>query len=302
MKILNFGSLNVDYVYAVENFVRPGETISSLKRETFCGGKGLNQSIAVAKAGAKVFHAGKIGSDGLMLLERMKESGVDVSNVAITEGASGHAIIQVNQKGQNCIILYGGANKEIDKEYINKVIDNFDAGDLVLLQNEISNIDYIIDYAYQKGLKIALNPSPIDASLLQCPLHKIEWFILNEIEGNAISGETEADRIIDGLIKKFPGSKVVLTLGKDGVIYFDGENKYFHGIYDVPVVDTTAAGDTFTGYFLACMAEGLAPDVILEKASKASSLSVNIKGASNSIPSRHEVDTTTIKLEDRFLK
>lgn len=302
MKILNFGSLNVDYVYAVENFVRPGETISSLKRETFCGGKGLNQSIALARAGAKVWHAGKIGSDGLMLLEQLRENGVDVSNIAVSEGPSGHAIIQVNQKGQNCIILYGGSNKEIDKDFIHKVLDSFSAGDLVLLQNEISNIDYIIDYAYQKGIKIALNPSPIDASLLQCPLHKVEWFILNEIEGNQISGETEPTKIIDAIVKKYPGSKVVLTLGKDGVLCFDGTNSYFHGIYDVPVVDTTAAGDTFTGYFLSCMSQGLTPDVALEKASKASSLSVAIKGASNSIPFRKEVDTTTIKLEERFLK
>ncbi len=301
MKVLSFGSLNVDHVYAVENFVRPGETISSLGLERFCGGKGLNQSIALARAGAEVYHAGLVGEDGSMLTELMELKGVNIDYTKVIDGPSGHAIIQVSQKGQNCILLYGGSNMKIDEKFVDSVIENFNKGDLILLQNEISSLSYIMDKAYEKGLRIALNPSPFNDRLKECPLHKVEYFILNEIEGNEISGESEPMAIAKTIIAKYPGSKVVLTLGKDGVLYYDGEVCERHGIYDVKVVDTTAAGDTFTGYFLACIGEGLSPAIALEKASKASSLAVNKSGASVSIPSRDEVDATDIKLDKRFL-
>ncbi len=302
MKILDFGSLNLDHVYSVDNFVRPGETISSLKMEDFCGGKGLNQSIALARAGAEVYHAGCIGKDGQVLADRLKEAGVNTKFVKVLDCPTGHAIIQINAKGQNCIILYGGANQEITEDFAKEVIDQFSKGDLILLQNEINNLPFIMNYAYEKGLQIALNPSPLNDKLLACPLDKVAYFIMNEIEGSEIvGGEEDPDKVIEKMKEKFPNAKVVLTLGKDGAKYFDGEKVYFHGIYDVKRVDSTAAGDTFTGYFLACIGEGLSPEVALEKASKASSLAVHIKGASNSIPTRAEVDTTDIKLDPRFL-
>lgn len=289
MKVCNIGSLNLDYVYQVVHFVRPGETIGSLGMQVFPGGKGLNQSVALARAGARVLHAGKIGAEGEILRTTLKEAGVDVSLIEVGEGASGHAIIQVDKSGQNCILLYGGTNQQLDREYIETVLSQCEAGDILLLQNEVNNLPLIMRLAHEKGMRIALNPSPFDDSLLQLPLEYVQWFVLNELEGMAVSGEKEPEKIVSGILGKYPDSAVVLTLGKDGVVYADKNVRERHGIYKVPVVDTTAAGDTFTGYFLAAIAEGLSVKEVLSRASRASSIAVSRKGAAPSIPLLKEV-------------
>jgi ribokinase len=294
MKILNFGSLNIDYVYNVEHFVRPGETISSQELKTFCGGKGLNQSIAIAKAGALSYHAGCIGKDGEMLKEALQNNKVNTNYIEYADCPSGHAIIQVDKTGQNCIILFSGANNAITEKYVDKVLSNFEKDDILLIQNEINCIPYIMEKSYKKGLKIVLNPSPINEKIKELPLRYVSYFILNEIEGNEITGQTEAEKILDELLSRYPESSVVLTLGKNGVTYRDKNIYSKHGIYDVRVVDTTAAGDTFTGYFLALLTEGLAIEKILEKASIASSISVSRAGAANSIPLRNEVEESNL--------
>lgn len=295
MKVLNFGSLNIDMVYNVDNFVHPGETISSLKMEKFCGGKGLNQSLALARAGAEVYHAGCIGPDGGMLTEILKSSKANTEYIKMVDTPTGHAIIQVDNKGQNCIILYGGANMEVTTQYVDTVLNNFNKDDIILLQNEISSLSYIIDKAYERGMKIALNPSPINENIIKASLDKVSYFILNEIEGREITGRTKAEDIIEGFKKKYPKAKIVLTLGENGVIYFDGETKYRHGIYAVDVIDTTAAGDTFTGYFLAGIIRGQQPMEILKTASMASALAVSVKGAANSIPDLNTVKKSLIE-------
>ena len=295
MKILNFGSLNIDNVYSMDHFVRPGETTASLKMETFCGGKGLNQSVALAKAGAPVYHAGKVGADGQMLIDILGEYGVDTSLVAMTQGHTGHAIIQVDKKGQNCILLYGGANQEITTDYIDDVLAHFEKGDMLLLQNEINNIDYIIKKAAEKGMVLAINPSPISDELVKMDLSPITYFILNEIEGNELTQETDPEKIARKMRQIYPGCVVVLTLGKQGVMYYDGTNTYTHGIYDVPVVDTTAAGDTFTGFFLSTLMQGEDVPKALEYASIASSLAVSQKGAAPSIPTMEQVKDAKLK-------
>lgn len=297
MKILNIGSLNIDHVYRVDHAVRPGETISAANLQLFCGGKGLNQSIALSKAGAKVYHAGKIGQDGLMLTERLTQSGVNTEYTKVNnEVPTGHAIIQVDTKGQNCIVIFGGANTDITESDIDDILQNFEAGDILLLQNEVSNIEYAIEKAHEKNMKIALNPSPIGNLASSDKLKYVDWFILNEVEGLEITGEEVGRDICIHLVNRFPNCKVVLTLGKQGCLYYDGNTFYEHGIYDVRVVDTTAAGDTFTGYFLACIMENMEIDKALTLASKASSIAVSKAGASDSIPTREEVENTKIAL------
>lgn len=198
MKVLNFGSLNIDMVYAVDHFVRAGETLSSDRLVRFCGGKGLNQSVALARAGATVLHAGCIGRDGGMLLDLLAASGADTRFVRQLDEASGHAIIQVDKKGQNCILLYGGANLQITEAFADpQVLAACDRGDVLLLQNEINLLPYIVEKAYGRGMEIALNPSPINDQLGKLPLEKIRYFILNEIEGRELTGE-EARRISCG--------------------------------------------------------------------------------------------------------
>lgn len=159
MKILNFGSLNLDYVYGVEHFVMAGETISSSSRDTFCGGKGLNQSVALAKAGGNVFHAGNIGAEGGMLRDMLESAGVDTHLTKEVGVPTGHAIIQVNKKGNNCIILFGGANQQITSAQTDATLAEFSAGDYLILQNEVNMLAEIIDKAYAKGMVIFLNPS-----------------------------------------------------------------------------------------------------------------------------------------------
>jgi len=303
MKILNFGSLNLDHVYAVDHFVREGETLASFSMSEFLGGKGFNQSIALARAGCAVYHAGKIGVDGSALLDKLKAERVNV-NYLMTDDASptGHAIIQVDKTGQNCILLFGGANRRITKEEIDSVLGNFDAKDILLLQNEITNVEYLIEKAGERGMRIALNPSPIDEDIVKMKaLHHVDWFILNEIEGEALTGKKFGEEICDVLGSKFPNAGVVLTLGKLGAMYFDKNHFAKHGTYDVPVVDTTAAGDTFTGYFLSGVSEGKTVEECLTTASRAASLAVAKAGASDSIPTSKEVAEAKIRLNAQFL-
>lgn len=289
MKVLNFGSLNLDFVYQVDHMVSPGETLASLQMQTFCGGKGLNQSIALAKAGAEVYHAGCIGEDGRLLVEALEKEGVRTDYVKTLEGKTGHAIIQVDRGGQNCILLYGGANRAQTEEYVDQVLAGFDAGDMILLQNEINLLGYIIDRAYDRGMTIVLNPSPFDENLSGCDLSKVSVFLINEVEGSQITGEKDPERILEKLAETYPGTHVVLTLGSEGSVYQADGCRIRQNIYHVETVDTTAAGDTFTGYFVASLLEGLDVAECMDLAAKASALSVTRQGASPSIPRRQEV-------------
>lgn len=290
MKVLNFGSLNLDYTYQVESILIPGETQASKGRQIFCGGKGLNQSIALAKAGVPVYHAGMIGDEGGVLLDACRENGVNTDFIRKIDGPSGHTIIQVDRNGQNCILLYGGANRSITREFVDQVLDSFEEGDMILLQNEINELDYIIDRAYEKGMMIVLNPSPYDSALDSCDLSKVSLFLVNEIEGYQITGEKEPDRILGRIREIYPGARVVLTLGGDGSVYQDETGAvYRQGIYKVKAVDTTAAGDTFTGYFLSSLIGGMPVAEGLDMAAKASAIAVSRPGATASIPLREEV-------------
>ena len=286
MKFLNFGSLNLDFVYHVENFVRPKETVSALACDINCGGKGLNQSIALANAGAEVYHAGKIGPDGKMLKDRLEKAGVYTDDVLVSETVrTGHAMIQVNGQGQNCIVLYGGANQCIFKEEIKNVLAHFGKDDWLLLQNEINNIGYIMEYAKERGMRIAFNPAPMNSKVPDYPLSLVDIFILNEVEGEGLSGEKEPDRILDVLIARYENAAVLLTLGAKGVRYAKREKRCCQSADPtVKVVDTTAAGDTFTGFFLARYAAGDSVEKALETACRACDFCVGISGAADSIP------------------
>lgn len=290
MKILNFGSLNYDYVYQVDHMVRPGETLASKQLQTFAGGKGLNQSIAIAKAGHDVYHAGLVGEDGQMLLNTCLDNGVNIDYIKQIEGKSGHTIIQIDKDAQNSILLYGGSNRMQTKEYAKSVISNFGHGDILLLQNEINELNYIVDEAYDAGMTIVLNPSPYDAAIEECDLSKISIFLMNEIEGEMMTGQKDVHAILHYMKEHFPNAEVVLTLGKNGSIYQKKECQCVQKSFPVVAVDTTAAGDTFTGYFLAGKAEGREIEEILERSAKASAIAVSREGAAASIPMVSEVE------------
>lgn len=292
MRIVNIGSLNIDYVYDVVRFVAKGETISSTGRSIFAGGKGLNQSIALGRAGAQVFHAGLIGEEGAALKDLLAASGVNVDWVRQIEGcATGHAIIQRDSEGDNCIILHGGANHRIDEAFVDEVLSSFSAGDWVLLQNEVSSLGHAIEAAKERGMWVALNPSPVNDALLECPLDKIDCFILNEGEASRLTGCVGSpEELLAAMRLCFPHADTVLTVGAEGSICQRGGEAFSQAAFKTKAVDTTAAGDTFTGYYLAEMAESGDAPRALRCASAASSIAVSRAGAAPSIPMRHEVD------------
>ena len=287
MKILNFGSLNIDYTYRIDHFVKGGETISASTMQKNIGGKGLNQSVALAKAGAEVYHAGSIGPDGDFLLKYLLENSVNVDHILVGETATGHAIIQLDDKGQNCIIIYGGANTQITREHIDDVLKNFDAGDVLLLQNEINNGCYIMTRAKEKGMIVVLNPSPV--TNLDMPLALVDYFLLNEHEAAALFHCEEISEIAEAMRRTYPEAKFVLTLGENGVIYIDKDTTIKKDAIKTQVVDTTAAGDTFTGFFMATLFEGGDVDEALGIATKAASVAISRPGAAESIPYKREI-------------
>lgn len=290
MRILNLGSLNFDKVYQVPHFVSGGETILSRDFGEFLGGKGLNQSIALARAGAVVYHAGAIGPDGAALREALEEAGADTRYLHRVDTVSGHAIIQ-NADGQNCIIVCGGANQCVTEKQIQETLSDFGTGDWLLIQNEVSNVPFAIREAKRRGMTVAFNASPITEKLLSYPLELVDCFLINEVEGKALSGAQSEDfgTILEALATRFPQAVIVLTVGEQGVLYRDGELRLCHGSYPVNAVDTTAAGDTFCGYFLSCLSKGMPAQKALEIASKASAIAVSRHGAVPSIPMWDEV-------------
>lgn len=291
MNFLNFGSLNLDIVYSVPHIVSPGETISSTCMDIFPGGKGLNQSVALSRAGGAVFHAGMIGEDGMMLKNVCRENKINTDYIRIVKEKTGNALIQVADSGENSIVLFGGANQANSKEFVDSVLANFDEGDVLLLQNEINLVDYIIEKAAERKIKIVLNPSPYNEKLKNCDFSKVDLFFVNEVEGNQITGKSVPDEILDVLEKKFPAASFVLTLGKNGSVFSDGKKRTSCGIYPMPVVDTTAAGDTFTGFFCYLYFNKLGNiKEILDTATKASALAVSKKSAVPSIPTMAQVN------------
>lgn len=289
MKILNIGSLNIDYVYELEHFVLPKETISANKQNIYPGGKGLNQSIALSKAKIDVYHCGIIGKDGKLLKDTLKENGINLNYLKETDGVCGHAIIQIEEKtGQNSIIIYRGSNYDYDQDFITEVIKNFD-GEYLLLQNETNLLKETIEIAKEKGLKIFLNAAPANHKISNIDLNKIDLLIVNEVEAEFITNKKQPKEMIKTLKEKYPNLAVVLTLGQQGSIYSDLNTTLKANALKLNAIDTTAAGDCFSGYFIASYVKEDNIKNALALATYASGMSVLKKGASTSIPEYDEV-------------
>ncbi len=297
-RILVMGSINLDEVYSVRDIVIPGETISCQAYDRYLGGKGNNQAIALARAGAAVSFAGRAGADGAEAVEFLASAGVDVSRILRSPGPTGRAIIQVDSRGENCIIVYGGANREITGEDARAMLDGWGPGDSILFQNEISSLGEAIAHAHDRGLRVYLNPSPADSEILNLPLNLVDCLILNRVEASLLSGvsDNSPDALLSGLARRFPDAEILLTLGSRGALWLAGNglrdeagNSVRMGAALVEAIDTTAAGDTFTGYFIAARLRGDAPAAAMREAAAASGLCVTRAGAVPSIPERREV-------------
>jgi ribokinase len=293
MPIVNFGSINLDFVYRVERLVAPGETIQTLSQQRFAGGKGFNQSIALARAGAQVRHVGRVGEDGRWLVNMLAEEGVETGDIEFAMTPTGHAIIQVDARGENSILVHGGANRDLTKDALVRVCATLSAEDWVLLQNETNAPANVMALAGQRGSKVVFNPSPLDASVLELPLGGVDTFIVNSVEGRGLSGETEPGRILDAMQERYPNAATVLTLGDRGALYARDGIRLEVAAESVEVVDTTGAGDTFAGYWLAEMAIVGDPERALHLACRAAARCVQRPGAAVSIPLRSALEPPT---------
>lgn len=291
MKILNFGSLNADYVYEVPHIVRPGETLSAKSRNTYPGGKGLNSTVALAKAGADVYFAGTIGEDGDFLLDTAKEAGADCSLITKVDGPSGHTVIQVDDAAENCILVFPGSNRRNTEVQIDDALSHFSEGDILILQNEVNNLPYLMEKAKARGMTVVLNPSPCDEVIETLPLETVDYLVVNQAEASTLAHiEGELETVLGRLHEMYPQAKFVVTLGGEGALYYDGDKTIRQPSFPADAVDTTGAGDTFLGNFVTGLSEGMDAAECLKLAAAAASIAVSRKGAAISIPSRKETE------------
>lgn len=287
-RILNLGSINIDHVYAVDHFVRPGETLASNRYQVFAGGKGFNQSIALARAGASVAHLGCVGQDGEWLLKRLADDGASTEHVSVVSEATGHAMIQVSSSGENAIVLHAGANHGISTVAIESALQGYGTGDWLLTQNETNAVGETMRLAKARGLSIAFNPAPMTDAVHGFPLDLVDLFIVNETEAEALSG-VEVSQAGAALLERYPRSAILLTLGAQGARYLSADGNFQQSAEPVQAIDTTAAGDTFIGYFLAELMQSRDAPAALAIACRAAGIAVTRVGAADSIPRRAEL-------------
>ena len=292
-KLVNLGSLCIDHVYRVPAFTGPGETVSSRSHEIFPGGKGLNQSIAAARAGVDVVHVGCVGEDGRWLKDALAAEGVDVSGLRVAEGASGHAVIQVNEAGENAIVIFGGTNRTLVDEDMRAAVGRVASDDWLMLQNEINDIDLVLRLAEESGCQVAFNVAPVDGREAGYDLSGVRLLIVNEIEAAALAGTDGAaddwSEVMAALSERARNAAIVLTLGSGGLVYSAASGSATLPAYPVTAVDETAAGDAFIGFLMASLIRGESMEDALRMGSAAGALAVTRAGAASSLPASAEV-------------
>lgn len=289
MKFLVFGSLNIDKVYKLPRLPERGETLYCSSYEEHVGGKGLNQAVSLAKSGEQVYIAGALGRDGTFLSDFLEKSGVNTSLLKITDSFTGQAVIEVDCEGQNQMILTPGANYAPDETYCNEIIKNFNPGDVILMQYETSCVGYMMRLAHDRGLTVAFNPSPYKDEIQNLPLEYVDHFILNEYECQCLAAESSTGSAVKKLSRRFKESIITVTLGDKGSVSIRNGEKSTASAFQVNAVDTTGAGDTFTGFFLSTLLS--TDDVVkaLRLAGAASAIVVTRTGAAETIPGKPEV-------------
>lgn len=296
-KILVIGSLNIDFVINVENMPLPGETISAKDFNLICGGKGANQAYAAAKLGGNVSMIGAVGNDqyGKMLIDNLESVGVDTSGIKVMDNVdTGRAFITVDGSGENSIVVVSGANGLVSKELIDEKMDLIDSADIIVMQLEIPLyvVSYVAELARMKDKIVILDPAPA-TNIPSDILRNIDIIKPNETELETLCGfEVNSDEdVIKGAISLIDNGveKVIVTLGEKGSMYVDYNSDYKYDAFDVDVVDTTGAGDAFTGALVKSLVDGREVSDAIKYAHFVSSIVVGRKGAQTSIPSEEEV-------------
>ena len=283
MAIYNLGSVNIDHVYRVPHLPEPGETLASTSFSSGLGGKGANHSIAIARAGGKVFHIGAIGPDGGWLSDKMAGSGVDTRYISVIDIPTGHAIINVDDNAENVIVLFTGANRALTEDMINNALSDANAGDWLLLQNETNLGVYAATAAKDKGMRVAYAAAPFDAKAAVAMLPVTDLLAVNEVEATQISEALGVDAA------DLPVPQVLITRGANGATLQTGDEVISVDAFKGDPFDTTGAGDTFMGYFLCSLDKGGRPQDALLQATAASAIQVTKPGAAEAIPVQSDV-------------
>lgn len=284
MTIWNLGSINADMVYGLPHLPGPGETLAAKGLERFLGGKGANMSVAAARAGSEVSHIGAVGPDGRWAKDRLTEYGVDTRHITEVDVPTGHAIIAVDAEGENLIVLYPGSNHELEVQQLEQALSSASAGDLLVMQNETNAQVEAARLGHELGLTVCYAAAPFQADAVQAVLPYLDFLILNQIEAEQLqqaTGLSAAD---------LPVEHVVVTLGSNGARYHQrGKDPVVFDAHKVQAVDTTGAGDTFTGYVLAGMDRGMPLAQAITQANRAAALMVTRHGTADVIPDLKEV-------------
>ncbi len=290
MPIINIGSINIDHSYRLKHFVRPGETLACEQYLRGLGGKGMNQSIALQRAGAQVVHLGAVGRSDNWVRAAISDAGVSCKDLIESSTDTGHAIIQIDAAGENCILLYAGANHALSQADVNGVLQRYPQHRWVLTQNETNVVAHTIAQSVASGRQVAFNPAPCQSALAELPLEQLALLLVNEVEACQLSNEGDLNKAYAALRQRCPATLVVLTLGAEGLWAAQRDQEWKVAAYPTQVVDTTGAGDTITGFLLAGLDAGLAVEPALHLAAKAAAITVSRPGAAASIPTRSELN------------
>jgi len=283
--IFNFGSINVDHVYRVAQMPSPGETVAAVSYQKLLGGKGINQSIAIAKAGQVPVHVGAVGSDDDWTICEVKKFGIDTTHIARSSQPTGHAVIYVDDAGENQIVIFGGANQDLHKVQIETAFKTSAGGDhWVLLQNETNLLTGIVDLAKAADFKVAYGAAPFVADTVARLIGRIDLLAVNEIEARETAG------LLGVAVSEIAVPEILITRGSKGAEFYSHGRVHYQPAFSVDAVDTTGAGDTFLGSFLAHYCHGAPAEQSLRYASAASALQVIRPGAAAAIPARNEVE------------
>ncbi|MCL7409318.1 ribokinase [Marivivens donghaensis] len=283
MAVWNLGSINTDIVYSMPHIPAPGETLASLSRQVFLGGKGANMSVAAARAGSHVRHIGAVTADSLWTRDRLMEYGVDTRFIQEVDADPAQAIIMVDAEGENAIILHQGANIAIPDDLIRGALSEAQVGDWIVTQNETNGQADALALGREMGLRVAYASAPFSAEAVEAVLPYLDFLILNEIEMAQLRDALGKDAEDLGV------ASVIITMGSKGAVLIEGGARTEFPAIKVEPVDTTGAGDTFTGYVLAGLDRGMPMAQAIQQATKAGALMVTRKGTADVIPDLAEV-------------
>jgi ribokinase len=285
MTIYNLGSINIDMVHRVPHLPAPGETLAAREYSQGLGGKGANMSVAAARGAAHVRHIGAVGADGRWVVERLMEYGVDTTHITQVSEATGHAIINVDDAAENAIVLWPGANAGIDGNLIGAALSEASPNDVLMIQNETSGQQIAAQMARDLGLSVVYAAAPFDVDAVQSVLPFVDVLFLNEVEAEHLE-------VALGIgVKDIPVADVVVTLGAKGCRWYQNSARLVTDFDAIPVaaVDTTGAGDTFTGYVVAGLDRGMPMAQAIGLATQAAALMVTRLGTADVIPDLKEI-------------